>query len=135
LIGVVLNDYTWFDDAATLLDWGFENYSALTAVQSGETLATLSVEGGTEKKMEVVAAQSLSCATRPGENYEVQLSLPDNLTAPLSAGQIVGSATLMVEGAPMATVDLVCAAGMEEGGFLSRLSRVLSSWHIFSQFR
>jgi len=133
LIGVVLNDYTWFDDARTLLDWGFENYTACTAVHAGETLACVPVTGGGRvNQVDVVAAQPLICAMRPGESGSIQLSLPDTLPAPLQAGQIVGSASLIVDGEILCAADLLCAQTVEEGGFLHMLDKIFRLWRATS---
>ena len=109
LIGAVRNDYTWFDDARTLLDWGFENYTLLTAASAGETLATLPVTGGTQKNVDIVAAEALTSAARAGEAHEIVLDLPAALHAPLESGQAVGTATLLIADEPVAEIELLCA--------------------------
>lgn len=130
LIGAVLNDYTWFDDARTLLDWGFENYTLLTAASAGKTMATLPITGGAEKSVDIVAAEDLASAARAGEAHEIALNLPESLPAPCEAGQIVGTATLLIDGEAMASTDLLCAASVEEGGFWNMLKKALGLWSV-----
>ena len=130
LIGAVLNDYTWFDDARTLLDWGFENYTLLTAASAGKTMAALPITGGAEKSVDIVAAEALTSAARAGEAHEIALNLPESLPAPCEAGQIVGTATLLIDGEAVANTNLLCAASVEEGGFWNMLKKALGLWSV-----
>lgn len=48
VIGVVLNCANWFDEAARLMDLGFERYEGFTALSEGETVRVLPVTDGTQ---------------------------------------------------------------------------------------
>jgi len=128
LIGVVLNDYSWFDDARRILDWGFENYACLLAAAGGNILTSVSIDGGTQKSVNLAAAENLSCAARPGEEYSIVLHAPPSVPAPVAAGQIVGTAELVINGEVLATTDLICTDSVEKDGFLYRLSRLFHLW-------
>ena len=130
LIGAVLNDYTWFDDARTLLDWGFENYTLLTAASAGKTMAALPITGGAEKSVDIVAAEALTSAARAGEAHEIVLDLPAALHAPLESGQAVGTATLLIADEPVAEIELLCAGTVEEGGFWNMLKKAFGLWSV-----
>ena len=127
LIGVVLNCPTWFDTAAVMLDYGFENFGNKTALKKGETAAEAAVEGGDSALVAAVAAEELSVLAEEGEQYTLRYEF-DALHAPVRKGQRVGRAILEIEGSVVDECDLVAADDVEKSGLASALKRILRQW-------
>ncbi len=127
LIGAVLNCYTWFDTATSILDYGFEHYRMERALEEGQEAAQVSVLGGDQASVRAVAAESLSGAVEIGKSAEVAVDISP-LTAPVRAGQVVGSARLMSDGEVIDRCDLVAAGAVEAWSFSAAIRSVLRNW-------
>lgn len=126
LIAVTLNDRNDWADHAALLDYGFSTYPACTLVEEGAVLGSAPVGGSVTPQVALCAGSSFSYPLSAEEAGEWTVKLDGPLTAPLSAGQKVGTVELTVNGAPVGSVDLVCASDVtddraEEQSFLGRL--------------
>lgn len=133
LIGVVLNCYTWFDSAATLLDYGFENFRSEKALKNGETAQKVMVSGGLARSVSVIADKELSAAVDINSRTEMTLNLPESVEAPVHAGQILGKAQIKSDGVVIAECNLVAAVDIEEKSFIQSLRRLLHNWIIHLQ--
>lgn len=128
LIGAVLNCPTWFDTAAAMLDYGFEHFRADKALEAWETVASLPVRQGEKREVRVVAADALHAAVAVGMPADTVIDLPDELTAPVHAGETVGSAQIKSGGRVVAECDLVAAESVETHSLARSLSRLLRRW-------
>lgn len=109
LIAVTLNDRNDWADHAALLDYGFGAYPSETVVAGGAILGTAPVSGSVTPLAALTPAADFVYPLAEGEEAEWQLTLDGALSAPLSAGQRVGTVSVTVNGAPVGSVDLVCA--------------------------
>lgn len=114
LIVVTLNDRDDWADHAALLDYGFETYPNETVAAAGEILGAAPVSGSVTPLAALTAAEDFVYPLARGETAEWRLTLDEALSAPLSAGQKVGTVWVTVNGEPAGSVDLVCAAGVTD---------------------
>ena len=99
LIAVTLNDRSDWADHAALYEYGFAAFARKRAVARGEEYTLAPVRGGTQTSVLLAA----------GEELLVSARLPEELTAPLTAGQAVGELIVSMDGEELARVPLVCA--------------------------
>jgi len=128
LIGTVLNCPTWFDTATMLMDYGFENFRSETVLTAGQTAGSVLVQGSNDKTVHVVAAADLSSAIPVGKQYTVHYEYRKNLTAPIRAGEIIGTARMLSGGEIIASCDLTAAESVDTWNFSAALRSVLRSW-------
>ena len=128
LIGAVLNCPTWFDTAATLLDYGFENYRTEAALERGQSIDAVAVRGGVSEVVNAVAETPLRTAVPVGESVVVARNLPKVVEAPVTAGQILGAAQIMVGGRVLADCRLVAASDVPRRDLRSSIIRLLRGW-------
>ena len=128
LIGAVLNCPSWFDTATVLLDYGFENYRAEEALRQGQRVSTLPVRGGAEASVDIVSGDRLSAAVPIGSSTKIDFSLPSDLTAPIRAGETVGTARLVSSVEILDECRLVTASDVEARSFFHSLNRLLRRW-------
>ena len=127
LIGVVLNCPTWFDTAETLLDYGFENFHAETALEEGQSAGEAPLRGGASDTVAVVAGGSLRSAVALGTPYTVRYIYKE-LTAPVARGDVVGTARMESGGEVIAVCPLLAAEDVPAWSLSEALRAVLRNW-------
>lgn len=109
LIAVTLNDRSDWADHAALYEYGFAAFARKRAVARGEEYTLAPVRGGTQTSVSLAAGESFFYPVTAGEELLVSARLPEELTAPLAAGQAVGELIVSMDGEELARVPLVCA--------------------------
>jgi len=133
LVGAVLNCYTWFDSAEKLLDAGFAQYEMKTVLEKGETAGEIGVSGGTQKSVRVSAQRELRAPTAQHEALEMRLELPGEITAPVAAGQELGTAYLTTkDGAVIARCPLVAQEDVPRNTVVQALRRIFGQWRLLA---
>ena len=127
LIGAVLNCYTWFDTATVMLDYGFDNFRMERALEAGQEAAQVSVLGGEQASVRLVAAEALSGAVEIGKAVRVEVDA-GAVTAPVRAGQTLGTARLVSDGKTIDSCDLVAAGAVESWSLAAAIRKVFRSW-------
>ncbi len=124
LIAVVMKstDLGRFGDSIALLDYAFENYKTVKAMDAGAILGEIPVKRGSEKKVQVVAKED-AYATLPMEAspalVETKIILDEKIRAPIDKGQKVGAVEIYAGDHHVGTIDAVTASEIPEGGILS----------------
>jgi D-alanyl-D-alanine carboxypeptidase len=97
-------------DARTLLEYGFQNFEPVAVVNAGDFLTKTSIPGADEH-LSLLFSKDLSLLKRKDESLALsyELKLDDNLAAPVSAGQVVGSADYFNDGILVASVPVEAA--------------------------
>ncbi len=86
LIAVTLNDRSDWADHAALYEYGFAAFARKRAVARGEEYTLAPVRGGTQTSVSLAAGESFFYPVTAGEELLVSARLPEELTAPLTAG-------------------------------------------------
>lgn len=131
LIAVVLKGSTSekrFADAKALLNHGFANYTLLSVVPA-EPLPAVSVTLGTQKSVQPVLTQdnALLLEKSRASGLTQSLTLPEALTAPVAAGEEIGSLTLFSsDGERIAALPLLAGEDVALLSWGQLFSRLLS---------
>ncbi len=128
LIGVVLNCPDWFDEAAALLDRGFENWQMVTILNQGETVRETPVTNGVRDSVRAVAQSDVSAPGPVDAWPDLLLDLPASLPAGVEKGQAIGTARLTDQGQTLLAVPLVAAETVPERSFRYGVRRALLAW-------
>ena len=85
-----------FDAATALLDYGFAHYESAAAPMPKQAPSTLPVQHGTEPTvtLQYTVPDSFLVAKGGGAALQAELSLPEQLEAPVRQGQTVGTMTI-----------------------------------------
>ena len=121
LIAVVLGAPTSaerFSSAKSLLDYGFANYAVNTQVTAGDEIDRVHVEKGVDNEVSVVAADTYSTLVKKGQedNVTKEVILDEQITAPLEAGEKLGTMKISRGGETLAEIDLNAANAVEKKG-------------------
>lgn len=121
LIAVVLGAPTSaerFASAKSLLDYGFANYAVNTQITAGDEVQKIAVEKGVDKEVGVVACDSCSTLVKKGQedNITKEIKIDETITAPIEAGQKIGTMTISRDGEVIADIDLNASSAVEKKG-------------------
>ena len=78
--------------------------------------------------MTAVAEDDLAAAVSEGEAWRVEYDFPGGVRAPIAKGEVIGTATLYIEGTPAAQTALLAGEDVESRGLASALKRLFTRW-------
>lgn len=121
LIAVVLGAPTSaerFASAKSLLDYGFANYAVNTQITAGDEVQKIAVEKGVDEEVGIVAGDSCSTLVKKGQedNITKEIKIDETITAPIEAGQKIGTMTISRDGEVIADIDLNASSAVEKKG-------------------
>ncbi len=125
LMAVVLGAPTkhgCFDEAAKLLSTGFAGYRAIDAAHAGKPVgAPIAVRSGKVAEVAGLAAGDLHLTVpRSGTGQvKVEVKVPQQISAPVKKGQVVGQVVVTRGSESLGSVDVVAAADVESTSWLS----------------
>lgn len=120
-----------FDTAAEMFDYGFANYRLYPVARRGTRVrGELPVEDGRPDGVSLTLDGDLTLLVSKGEEQKIQLvpELPQSLTAPVEAGQIVGHVRVELDGRILARLPVVSASASELKGLPGNLRRLWGNW-------
>lgn len=129
LIAIVMHSTdgkTRFDDAATLLNYGFERVRMVGGINREFTEKIVFLRGGKQGTVRVIAEENLNFPLLAGENsklFQVTYDLPKVMEVGegIHEGDVLGEAVLRYDGKPVARLPLVAREDVEKGFSLGSL--------------
>ncbi len=111
--------------AATLLDWGFANFSFYR--YRGETLTPVLVTGGEKDSCEISHGEFCALVKKGGDkSVEVRRELEESIAAPIAQGDKVGNVIFTLDGEELGRVDITASESVERISFGTLFSKMLS---------
>jgi serine-type D-Ala-D-Ala carboxypeptidase (penicillin-binding protein 5/6) len=106
-----------------LLSYGFRYYETLTLYEQGAVLNTPRLWGGERNELRVGVDQHVSMTVPRARNGELsaRLDIRPDLTAPIAAGERVGTLAVRLGDEVVGEQPLVALEAIEEGGIVKRL--------------
>ncbi len=122
LIAVVLGAPTSndrFNDARTLLDYGFANYDIEKFAEEGQEIMRIPVKKGNSDEVNVVASEDVSLLIKKGDKgkCEEEVILPDEIKAPIKKGDNIGKICYKKDGETVCEVEVVAGEDVEKVSF------------------
>ena len=114
LICVTINDGNDWVDHKNLLEDGFTRYHVAPIVEAGQTVGTVSVFGGMQETVDVIARENFSYALANDETIHFVLSCKDMAYAPVVAGASAGYAYICIDGKAVGKVAVTFAETVEQ---------------------
>lgn len=134
LVAVVLgtpNSQTRFNEARSMLEYGFANYQRTVIANKGDLLGeSLPVKGGNAESVELMLGSGLSMLLRNGQqsSLKLEVNLPEAAQAPIAAGDVLGTVNVLLEGQVVARLNCLAASDVPRPGFIEGLYRILNNW-------
>lgn len=130
LIVVLLNSPSRFQEAKELLEFGFSKFELVSLFKQGEQFIQLPVEKGQSDLVPVIIKEDMITVMPQGGRKKLEKILKLNYfpALPLEKGRVLGSLTLLYEGKPIKTTDLLAGATVLPANWHTRLNRKLEGW-------
>jgi D-alanyl-D-alanine carboxypeptidase (penicillin-binding protein 5/6) len=106
-----------------LLTYGFRFFETFSPYQAGEKFAEQRIWQGDKENIQLGILQSAQVTIPRGQrkNLQADFTLNQQLLAPITKGQQVGTIYLKLNGEDIATYPLVALEDVAKGGFFSRM--------------
>lgn len=130
LIAVVMKGPTSqkrFDDAKTLLDYGFANFSNKVLVTKGAEVSKIEIEKANKKEVTVVAEDDLIALVNKGDEKDIRTEVifNENITAPLEYLEVIGVQKCYLNDELIGEVNLVTNEKIERKSMLNFISLLI----------
>lgn len=131
LVGVVLNAPDMWEDAKTMLDYGFDRMERRLLVEAVRPLAQVGVTGGTKKNLEIYPKEDILVPLEKdgSDTVDWELRCVDALPAPVVPGTQAGTLILLVNGERALTVPLITAESVPCASLRDYLKQIASGWN------
>ena len=118
-----------FSESKKLLQWGFDNFSSATLLDADTYLQEIPVRFSLETSHLVLKPVQTLKTLVPGEydpeRLELRLHLNQEIaSAPVAAGDVLGTVTVIYDGESYATVDMAAANDVSFSPFMAFVSSV-----------
>ena len=119
-----------FQEAAKLLDYGFNNYSYKELGKKGDIVKSVIINKGTKNSLDVILENDVGILLKKGEesNITQTLNLSDIFYAPITSGQRLGTMTFEVNGNTLASVNLVASSDVEKDTLFNMSKETIYNW-------
>jgi D-alanyl-D-alanine carboxypeptidase (penicillin-binding protein 5/6) len=106
-----------------LLTYGFRFFETLTTHKAGEKLSEQRLWKGAKETVQLGLATDATLTLQRGQskNLQADVSLDQQLIAPINKGDVVGKVVLKLNNEQLAEYPLVALESIEQAGFFSRL--------------
>lgn len=134
LIAVVLgceNSQTRFNEARSMLEYGFATYQRTTIARKGDALGEqLKVNRGSAESVDLLLGSGLSMLLRNGQasQLKMELVIPESIDAPVEAGQVVGFVRVLLGETVVTKLNVVAASAVPLPGFIEGFFRIINAW-------
>lgn len=134
LIAVVLgvpNSQTRFDEARAMMDYGFSAYHRVEAARAGDLVGvTVPVRLGARDQVDAALGEGLALLLRAGDESKLRFeaALAESVTAPVQAGDELGSVDILLDGKVIARIPAVAAQDVRLPGLLEGFFRLFENW-------
>jgi D-alanyl-D-alanine carboxypeptidase (penicillin-binding protein 5/6) len=123
LVGVVLGSYRGsgrYDDTSRLLQWGFESFSLVDLATEGQVLMNVPVIGGMKASVGMRALRDISVVVPRGDGAKASIEIlrESAVKAPISEGQVLGTALVWHDNQIKGQVYLVASSDVSERTWL-----------------
>lgn len=119
-----------FSNAASLLDYGFANFEYKELAKKDELVKSIKVSKGISPTVEAVCESDCGTLISKGNdiNIEQNISLNENLSAPISKGDIIGKIQFCLNGEAVSECNLISNSSIEKINFVSMEKLVVGDW-------
>ena len=133
LISVIIganNSQTRFNECSKLFNYGFANFENKNILDSSAIISSLPVDKGKIENIEVFAQNNYSVVTKKGiqSDYSVEFEIPNKVSAPVKAGEIVGKAIISKDGQIIDEINLIVKVNVEKLSLVDCIDKIISKW-------
>ena len=119
-----------FDEAAKLLDYGFNNFSFVNFEKKDTVIKTLNVNKGVSSTVDAIVEKDSGALISKGKesNVEKVINLDENLSAPIKKGQKLGEISFNLDGKTLSSVNIVANENIDKINFGNMVKFIVYDW-------
>ena len=119
-----------FEEATKLLDYGFNQFSYKSFGKKGDLVQTININKGIQKVDGVILENDAGALVEKGKEKDVvqNVTINENISAPITAGQKVGEMTFSLDGQVISTVNLVAENSIDKINLFTMSKKVIYKW-------
>ena len=119
-----------FDEAAKLLDYGFNNFSFVNFEKKDTVIKTLNVNKGVSSTVDAIVEKDSGALISKGKesNVEKVINLDENLSAPIKKGQKLGEISFNLDGKTLSSVNIVAKENIDKINFGNMVKFIIYDW-------
>lgn len=119
-----------FVEAQKLLDYGYSTFTYKKFASAGEAAGVVTVNKGIEKEVNAVYASNSGALIKKGQekNVKQDISLGENLTAPIKKGDIIGKVTYRIDDEVIGNQDIVAEKNVYRITIINSISYIMWKW-------
>ena len=138
LIAVIMRGETSairFSEAQKLLDYGFSNFEYVECAKKDDIVKTINVDKGITSNVDAIFEADAGCLIKKGtsKNITSNISLEENISAPITKGQKLGEVIYSVNEETIAKVNIVAKEEVKKLNLINMCARTIENW--FTLFR
>ncbi len=131
LVAVVMgsaNSKERFETAENLLNWGFSNYTLTDLAVDEKAKGKISVIGGESDYADIKFNENIQVLLKKGEaeNLKQEITLAENLEAPVLENQKIGEVKFTLNGESVAVIPLLAKAEIKKLTFYTSFLRMIN---------
>ena len=133
LIAVIMKGPTSnirFEEAKTLLDYGFNNFEYRKLGTQGETVKEINIQKGIETKLEVVFEKDVGVLIPKGQSSSISqtINLSDVAQAPIAENQALGTIIYKIGENKISEVNLVAKETIRKIDMITMTCKIYEKW-------
>ena len=133
LIAVIMKGPTSairFDEAKTLLDYGFNNFEYRQLGTQGEKVKEINIEKGISKTVDVVFEKDVGILIPKGQSAGISqtISLSDSMPAPIAEGEAVGKITYNIGENKLLEANLIAKEEVKKIDIITMTCKIYEKW-------
>ena len=119
-----------FEEATKLLDYGFNQFSYKSFGKKGDLVQTININKGIQKVDGVILENDAGALVEKENEKDVvqNVTINENISAPITAGQKVGEMTFSLDGQVISTVNLVAENSIDKINLFTMSKKVICKW-------
>ena len=119
-----------FAEAQKLLDYGFNNFEYKKLANKNDLIKEISVDKGIENSVNAILENDSGVLIQKGQNKDIvqSVELPDSVSAPVSAGQVLGNVTYSLNGNEIGKVNIVAEKSVGKNTAFNMIEHVFFNW-------
>ena len=124
-----------FQDAKTLLDYGFNTYSCKSFGNKGDVVSNVEIFKGTSTSVNVIFENDVSIISKKGQESAITqtIILNDKISAPISKGDVLGEAIFKLEDEVIARTNLIADESVNKLSIFNEIVVVFAKWFNLSR--
>lgn len=124
-----------FSDSVTLYNHAFANFRNEKIIDVDTPIENnINVTRGKENSVELVYANDYYLTKKVGDNnsYELRHNLPEKISAPITAGDVIGNVEILVNNEVVGSVNILAESNIEKQSYKDIVNKIIDKFSIIN---